>query len=43
MADGGRGVNRVIEIMKRDLVTTMGLAGAQTTDDIHKLGAKLRP
>jgi isopentenyl diphosphate isomerase/L-lactate dehydrogenase-like FMN-dependent dehydrogenase len=43
MADGGRGVNRVIEIMKRDLVTTMGLAGAQTIDDIHKLGAKLRP
>jgi isopentenyl diphosphate isomerase/L-lactate dehydrogenase-like FMN-dependent dehydrogenase len=43
MADGGRGVNRVIEIMKRDLVTTMGLAGAQTIGDIHKLGAKLRP
>ena len=42
MAGGERGVQRVIEIMKRDFVNTMALTGARNIAEVQKIGAKLR-
>jgi L-lactate dehydrogenase (cytochrome) len=43
MADGQRGVEKVIEILRRELVNTMALTGARTIDEVRTLGANLRP
>ena len=42
MAGGQKGVEKVIEIMQKELMNTMALAGAKTIDDIHELGARFR-
>jgi isopentenyl diphosphate isomerase/L-lactate dehydrogenase-like FMN-dependent dehydrogenase len=42
MAGGERGVQRVIEIMKRDFINTMALTGARNIAEVQKIGAKLR-
>lgn len=43
MAGGERGVQKVVEIMKRDFVNTMALTGARNIAEVQKIGAKLRP
>jgi isopentenyl diphosphate isomerase/L-lactate dehydrogenase-like FMN-dependent dehydrogenase len=43
MAGGERGVQRVIEIMKRDFVNTMALTGARNIAEVQKIGARIRP
>jgi isopentenyl diphosphate isomerase/L-lactate dehydrogenase-like FMN-dependent dehydrogenase len=42
MAGGERGVERVVEIMRRDFVNTMALTGARNISEVQKNGAKLR-
>jgi isopentenyl diphosphate isomerase/L-lactate dehydrogenase-like FMN-dependent dehydrogenase len=42
MAGGQRGVEKVVEIMQKELVNTMALAGARTLDEIRELGATIR-
>lgn len=42
MADGQRGVEKVIDILRRELINTMALTGARTVDEIRDLGATLR-
>jgi isopentenyl diphosphate isomerase/L-lactate dehydrogenase-like FMN-dependent dehydrogenase len=42
MADGERGVNRVIELMRRELVNGMALTGARNLKEVRANGAKLR-
>ena len=42
MADGQRGVEKTIEIMRKELTNTMALAGARNLTEIRELGAKLR-
>ena len=42
MAGGELGVERVIEIMKRDFVNTMALTGARNIAEVQKIGARLR-
>lgn len=42
MAGGEQGVQRVIEIMKRDFINTMELTGARNIAEAQKIGAKLR-
>ncbi len=42
MAGGQRGVEKVVEIMKKELINTMALSGAKTIEDIHELGARIR-
>jgi len=42
MADGQRGVEKVIEILRREFVNTMALTGARTIDEIRSIGATLR-
>jgi isopentenyl diphosphate isomerase/L-lactate dehydrogenase-like FMN-dependent dehydrogenase len=42
MAGGERGVQRVVEILKRDFVNTMALTGARNITEVQKIGAKLR-
>ena len=43
MAGGERGVQRVVEIMKRDFVNTMALTGARNIAEVQKIGARVRP
>jgi isopentenyl diphosphate isomerase/L-lactate dehydrogenase-like FMN-dependent dehydrogenase len=43
MAGGERGVQRVVEIMKRDFVNTMALTGARNIAEVQKIGARIRP
>ena len=42
MAGGELGVERVIEIMKRDFMNTMALTGARNITEVQKIGARLR-
>jgi isopentenyl diphosphate isomerase/L-lactate dehydrogenase-like FMN-dependent dehydrogenase len=42
MAGGELGVERVIEIMKRDFINTMALTGARNIAEVQKIGARLR-
>ncbi|MEK6648512.1 MAG: alpha-hydroxy acid oxidase [Actinomycetota bacterium] len=42
MADGQRGVEKVIDILRGELINTMALTGARTVDEIRDLGATLR-
>ena len=42
MAGGERGVQRVVEILKRDFVNTMALTGARNIAEVQKIGARLR-
>ena len=42
MADGQRGVEKVIEIMRTELTNTMALTGARTIGDLRKKGAFIR-
>lgn len=42
MAGGEVGVDRVIEIMRRDLVNTMALTGARSITELQKNGARFR-
>jgi isopentenyl diphosphate isomerase/L-lactate dehydrogenase-like FMN-dependent dehydrogenase len=41
MADGQRGVEKVIEIMRRDFVNTMALTGNRTLEEVRESGAVL--
>ncbi|MBC7463198.1 MAG: alpha-hydroxy-acid oxidizing protein [Actinobacteria bacterium] len=43
MAGGENGVDRVVELMRRDLVNTMGLTGVRTIDEIRNSKTRLRP
>lgn len=42
MADGERGVEKVIELMRRDFVNTMALTGNRTLAEVRQTGAVLR-
>ena len=42
MADGERGVEKVIELMRRDFVNTMGLTGNSNLAEVRQTGAVLR-
>jgi isopentenyl diphosphate isomerase/L-lactate dehydrogenase-like FMN-dependent dehydrogenase len=42
MAGGELGVDRVIEIMRRDLINTMALTGARSITELQKNGARFR-
>ena len=42
MADGERGVNKVIELMRRELVNGMALTGARNLKEVRANGAKIR-
>jgi L-lactate dehydrogenase (cytochrome) len=42
MAGGELGVQKVIEILERDLLNTMALTGARSISEIQKFGAKFR-
>ncbi len=42
MADGQRGVEKTVSIMRKELLNTMALAGARNLTEIRELGAKLR-
>jgi isopentenyl diphosphate isomerase/L-lactate dehydrogenase-like FMN-dependent dehydrogenase len=42
MADGERGVEKVIELMRRDFVNTMGLTGNRNLAEVRQTGAVLR-
>lgn len=42
MAGGQRGVEKVIEILRRELINTMALTGTRTIEEVRALGANLR-
>jgi isopentenyl diphosphate isomerase/L-lactate dehydrogenase-like FMN-dependent dehydrogenase len=42
MADGERGVEKVIELMRRDFVNTMALTGNRNLVEVRQTGAVLR-
>ena len=42
MADGERGVEKVIELMRRDFVNTMALTGNRNLTEVRQTGATLR-
>jgi isopentenyl diphosphate isomerase/L-lactate dehydrogenase-like FMN-dependent dehydrogenase len=42
MADGERGVEKVIELMRRDFVNTMALTGNRNLAEVRETGAVLR-
>ena len=42
MADGERGVEKVIEILRRDFVNTMALTGNRTLKEVRESGAVIR-
>ena len=42
MAGGERGVQKAVEILKRDFINTMALTGARNITEVQKIGAKLR-
>ena len=42
MADGERGVEKVIELMRRDFVNTMALTGNRNLTEVRQTGASLR-
>lgn len=42
MADGERGVEKVIEILRQEFVNTMALTGTRTIQEIPTLGVTLR-
>lgn len=42
MAGGEQGVERVVEILKRDLINTMALTGARSISEIRSNGARFR-
>ena len=42
MADGQRGVEKVVELIKRDFVNTMALTGARNISEIKEIGARIR-
>jgi isopentenyl diphosphate isomerase/L-lactate dehydrogenase-like FMN-dependent dehydrogenase len=42
MAGGQQGVEKVIEIMKRDLINTMALTGARNISEVREMGARIR-
>ena len=42
MAGGKDGVQKVIEILERDLINTMALTGASSIAEGQKFGAKIR-
>lgn len=42
MADGERGVEKVIELIRRDFVNTMGLTGNRNLAEVRQTGAVLR-
>jgi len=42
MADGQRGVEKVVDILRRDLINTMALTGARTIEEIRSLGASVQ-
>jgi len=43
MADGGRGVDKVIEILRSELVNTMALTGTRNVSEIRAAGVRIRP
>ena len=42
MAGGQQGVERAVEILKRDFVNTMALTGARNITEVQQIGATLR-
>lgn len=42
MAGGQHGVQRVVEILRKEFVNTMALCGVKNLEEIRKLGAKIR-
>jgi isopentenyl diphosphate isomerase/L-lactate dehydrogenase-like FMN-dependent dehydrogenase len=42
MAGGQQGVERAVEILKRDFVNTMALTGARNIAEVQQIGATLR-
>lgn len=42
MADGESGVEKVIELMRREFINGMALTGARTIEEVHHNGAHLR-
>jgi L-lactate dehydrogenase (cytochrome) len=42
MAGGEKGVEKVIEIIKRDFINSMQLTGAQNIAQVQEFGARLR-
>ncbi len=42
MADGERGVEKVIELMRRDFINTMALTGNRNLEEVRQTGAILR-
>jgi isopentenyl diphosphate isomerase/L-lactate dehydrogenase-like FMN-dependent dehydrogenase len=42
MAGGQSGVEKVIEILRKEFVNTMALAGASNVKEIRELGARIR-
>ena len=43
MADGQRGVDKVIEILKNELLNTMALTGARNISEVRSTEVKIRP
>ena len=43
MAGGEMGVDKVVELLRRDLVNTMGLTGVRTIEEIRNSKTRLRP
>ncbi len=43
MADGQRGVEKVIDILKTELINSMGLTGTRTVAEIKEAGIRIRP
>lgn len=43
MADGQRGVDKVIEILKSELINTMALTGARNISEVRSIGVRIRP
>jgi len=42
MADGERGVEKVIELMRREFVNGMALSGSRNLKEVRETGAKIR-
>ena len=42
MAGGQQGVERAVEILKRDFINTMALTGARNIAEVQQIGATLR-
>jgi isopentenyl diphosphate isomerase/L-lactate dehydrogenase-like FMN-dependent dehydrogenase len=43
MAGGQYGVQRVVDILRKEFVNTMALCGAKNLEEARSLGARIRP